>query len=161
MTSRSRKLLGIVVLLALVVPIVIDLLWVTDEERVETALDSMEEALEARDADAVIAWFEDDVPVRRPIQALKRGPLAESVRDFLSRLEKFSFKRDTMRLEFNDDGDVDVTTEGTGWCRFEGSGPFGIKEAPFRFEMMFTLRRSGDRFLLHAVDHVTPKPVIG
>lgn len=163
MTPRSRRLLGIVVLLALVGPIVIDLLWVTDEERVERTLDAFEEALEARDADAVIAWFAEDVTVERPIPNFpNRATLAEGVRLFLAQLSRFSFQRSSTQLHFTDEGDADVTIEGHGSCEFADRGPMGLKEGWFRFEVQeMKLRRDGDRYLLQSIGRVLVKPPIG
>jgi hypothetical protein len=155
LSSRARRALALVAALALAGPFLVDLLWESAEERVGATLDAMEEALDARDADALAEWFEEEVEVARPIPGLSmRGGLVEAARRFLAGTAKVSFDRDTTELEFPQEGEARVKTRGVGSITHPELGT-GL----FRFEAEFVLREAADgRFLLAAVERVRPSP---
>lgn len=152
MTARTRRALAAFVAVALLGPVAVDLLWVTDEERVTDALDAMEQALEKRDADGVIAWFADDVTVARPIPGFPvRGTLADALRSFLARATRISLDRDATEIVFADADCASVTTHGLGAVDLPGYPP-----GAFHFDLELKLRRASDgRFLLQSVEQVT------
>lgn len=158
MTPRTRKGLGLFVLVALLGPLLVDWLWVSDEERVGRTLDAIEAAFEAHDADGVLDWFAADVQIVRPVPGLAaRGTVAERVRGLLGRARAISIRRDETKLDFPESGEADVVTEGIGFAAVDGFG-----EGPFRFEMELRLRKADDgRFLLQSVERVTIRPVLG
>ncbi len=164
MTARARQALGAFVLVALLGPISVDALWVSDEERVADALDAMEQALGRRDADGVVEWFAEDVTVARPIPGFPvRGTLADALRSFLARATRVSLDRDATEIVFPDESterngstepDEDgasVTTHGLGAVELPGYPP-----GAFHFDLELKLRRASDgRFVLQSVERVT------
>jgi hypothetical protein len=147
MTARARRILGAVVLTALLGPLVVDWLWVTDEERVVATLDAMEKALEARDAAAATSWFSSSVTTKRPLPGLSpRVPLKEGLAPLLERLEKLAIDREDTQVVFPERGKAAVTISGTFFIQVREGG------LPFKFRLEATLGEEGERWLLESVD---------
>ena len=157
MTARARRLLGAVVLLALLGPLVVDWLWVSDEEKVVASLDAMERALEARDGPATAAWFASEVKLARPLPGINaRVPLAEGLTALLAQLSQLKIDRDDTQVAFAEDGTAAVTISGTFFLEHEKHGAM-----PFKFRLQTTLREDGDRYLLQSLDSFTFGPLFG
>jgi hypothetical protein len=156
-TRRARNVLGAAALLALLGPLAVDALWTTDEERVGAALDAMEVATEARDADALAGWFAEhvEVPPRFP-GVPARGTLAESMRTAFDRtLRGVWIDRDATEVTFPEADRAHVKTSGTITIEVEGY------RVPQRFEIEVDLRRADDRFLLERIERVELRPILG
>lgn len=152
MPRGTRIKLAAFAALALAGPCVFDALWTSDEERVEASLVAIEAGLEARDADAVIAWFAEDVEVARPIPGLPaRRPLGEGLREVLDELTVVVLSRDSSVIDLSTAGQAHVVTSGT--CRFE-TVPFASPPMRFEFDLIFEGSIDG-RFLLRTVERVS------
>jgi hypothetical protein len=156
MTRRARGLLGLVALVALLGPLLVDALWTSDEERVETALAAMESALEARDAGRLVEWFEPDVEGRFPGASTRRS-VAESVRSILEdEVAALGVEREETTVAFPEPGRARVGVNGFVHVEVDGT------RMPLRFESELELRKADDgRFLLQKIVRVVVKPIFG
>ena len=155
MSKGRRRFIAIVVLL-LAAPVLVDVLWTSDEERIETTLAALEAGLEARDAARVTSHFADEVRVDAPILGLPvREALPEGIRLALAHLSKLQLDVDETCVSFPESDRAAVHLSGTGFAEASGFG--GI----FRHTMDLEFVRVGERFLLDHVVRVRIEPGFG
>ena len=151
MTKGARRALGSFVLLALLGPLVVDWLWTSDEERVIAALEGIERALEARDAEAVASWFAEDVQVDRPLQGFSsREPIARQLGKKLEHVASLAIDRDETTIEFPEDGRARVKIGAAVAADFPGLG-----SGHFRVTVLAGMHRVPDgRFVFDSVEQM-------
>ena len=151
MTRGARRALGSFVLLALLGPLVVDWLWTSDEERVIAALEGIERALEARDAEAVATWFSEEVEVGRQVPGFSaREPLVRQLGKKLEHVASLAIDRDETTIEFPEEGRARVKIGAAVAADFPGLGA-----GHFRVTVLAGMHRVPDgRFLFDSVEKV-------
>ncbi len=150
MSGRARRLGLLLALFAVALPLALDPLITTDEERVETTLAALESALEARDAAGVLVWCAPDVKLsaRAPFLAGKRT-LAAALESLLPKLGELRLSRDEADLDFGDPDRPSIALSGSGFATHPSFGG-----GPFRLDARVVLARVSEpdeRFLLAEV----------
>ncbi|MSR45678.1 MAG: hypothetical protein EXS13_01190 [Planctomycetes bacterium] len=129
MVQRTRRALLLVVAFLVMAPVAVDLLFETDEERIDVTLDGVMFACEARDAGAILAWCTDDVIVASGVRCLREGgALPTALRTLLSRIEELTLTRDACSFVVADEGGVRVDVRGSTWATLGSVGrtPFQV-----------------------------------
>ncbi len=129
MASARRRLLFAGIALAVALPVALDLLIESDEERVEATLDALEAGLEARDADAVLSRCGPEVALRTGLPWLStRTDFASALRASLARVSELGLDREPAQFEPQPDGGFRVVITGRAFAVVSrlGGGPFRL-----------------------------------
>jgi len=127
--AAGRRLLFAGLALAVALPVALDLLIETDEERVAATLDGLDAGLEARDADAVLAWCAPEVALRTGLPWLPtRTGFAAALRTSLARVTELRLQREPAQFESHPDGGFRVVMSGSAFAVVSrlGGGPFRL-----------------------------------
>lgn len=152
---RRAWLLGLLAAVV-AVPIALDLLIETDEERVEVTLAALETACEARDVAAVLQWCGDEVALEHGLPWLPgRVDFEAALRASFGRVEELRLSREDARLEPLADGELRVMVAGDAFAAIARLGA-----APFRVALTLRLADGADgRLRLVAVEALNVEPV--
>jgi hypothetical protein len=155
-TRPTRRALIGVAVLAIVAAISIEWLWTSDEERVATALDAIQSALERRDADAVEPWLAPGVTFPSGVPgASAGGPLHDGIVALFQKIDSLKLRRDETTVTFDPERAATVVAKGAGKVEISGHPIL------FTFEVEAHLVKQPDaRFLLDRVARVQVEPGI-
>jgi hypothetical protein len=154
MTQSSRRTLIAVAVVAIVAAISIEWLWTSDEERVATALNVLQAAIEHRDLAAVETCLAPDVPFPSGVPGIPAGgSIQDGLATVFERVESLKLRRDDTTITFGDDGSATAVAKGSG--HVETAGLDGL----FAFEVeAHFLKQPDKRFLLDQVVRVRVEP---
>ena len=156
MTRPTRRALLGVALAAIVAAIAVEWLWTSDEERVATALDGLQSALEHRDADAVDLWLAPGVTFPSGVPGTAAGgPIHDGLVTLFRKIESLKLRRDERTITFGDDASATVVVKGSGKVETPTFGGLFTFEVEARF-----VKQPDARFLLDRVARLIVEPGI-
>lgn len=156
MTRPTRRALVGVAVAAIVATVAIEWLWTSDEERVATALDSLQSALEHRDADAVEPWLAPGVTFPSGVPGMVAGgPIHAGLVTLFRKIDSLKLRRDEKTVTFGDDASATVVAKGSGKVETATFGGFFTFEVEAHF-----VKQPDARFLLDRVARLRVEPGI-
>lgn len=157
MTRSTRRALLLAAVAALLAAIAFEWLWTSDEERVATALDALESAIEHRDPDAFDAWILPEVAFPAGVPgAPAGGALHDGLAALFQKIESVKLRRDQTTITFGEGGAATVVVQGSGHVEMK-SNVGGL----FTFEVEARFQKQPDaRFLLERIARLRVEPGI-